>query len=96
MATKDTKYQYKVKNANATSSNIVVSVEFKRTDDIDKVRTENIQYPKGTTKEIIIADLESRAKREIDTYENDLEVSELLKTITNEWQIVQETIEETI
>ena len=94
MATKDTKYQYKVLSANATSNNIIVSVEFKRTDDIDKVRTENIQYPKGTTSEGIIADLEGRAKREIDTYENDLEVSELLNATKSKWQTVQETIEE--
>ena len=83
--------QYKIANANATASNIIVSVEFKRDSDIDKVRVENLIYPAGTSKSIIIADLEVRSKNSITTYENDKIVVDLLKT-TTDWVTVSEQV----
>jgi len=83
--------QYKIANANATASNIIVSVEFKRDSDIDKVRAENLIYPAGTSKSIIIADLEVRSKNSITTYENDKIVVDLLKT-TADWVTVIEKV----
>jgi len=83
--------QYKIANANATASNIIVSVEFKRDSDIDKVRVENLIYPAGTSKSIIIADLEVRSKNSITTYENDKIVVDLLKT-TADWVTVIEKV----
>ena len=85
--------QYKITNANATASNITVSVEFKRDTDIDKVRTENLTYQAGTTKEVIIADLESRTKSSVAIYENDKIVVDLLK-ITTDWVAVVEPVVE--
>ena len=83
--------QYKIANANATASNIIVSVEFKRDSDIDKVRAENLIYPAGTSTDIIIADLEARSKNSITTYENDKIVVDLLKT-TADWVTVIEKV----
>lgn len=82
--------QYKIVNANATASNISVSVNFKRDSDIDAVRTENLIYPAGTSDIIIIADLEARAKNSIVTYENDAIVVELLRNTKSDWVTVIE------
>jgi len=81
--------QYKITNANATASNIIVSVEFKRDTDIDKVRAENLIYPAGTSKDVIIADLKIRTKNTIITYENDEIAVNLLKS-TTDWVTVEE------
>jgi len=83
--------QYKITNANATASNITISVAFKRDTDIDAVRTENLIYSAGTSKDIIVADLEVRSKNSITTYENDKIVVDLLKT-TTDWVTVSEQV----
>jgi len=81
--------QYKITNANATAYNIIVSAAFKRDEDIDAVRTENLNYPTGTSDAIIIADLEVRTNNAIAAYENDKIVADLLKAETD-WVAVVE------
>tara|TARA_Y100000310_G_scaffold202967_1_gene203214 strand:+ start:7141 stop:7404 length:264 start_codon:yes stop_codon:yes gene_type:complete len=79
--------QYKIVSAKASSTNIIVSVAYKRDTDIDAARSENVAYAQGTTSESIKADLENRASRIIDWYENDIIACQVLEN-TLGWQTV--------
>jgi len=82
--------EFKVINANATQTNMIIGVAYKRTDDTEPVRTENITYPEGTTFADIKSDLELRAKSAIAIYENDIVTEEALDELSDWQEVVEE------
>jgi len=84
-------YQYKIKNANAVGSGIIITAAFKKDTDADAIEglDENIVYAKSTSEKTILADLAVRAKGKIDTYDNDKIVAATLEK-AKDWQTVKE------
>ncbi len=79
--------QFRITNYSVTASGIILTVDFKRTGDVDALpnSAENIIYPSGSTKETILANLRTRASSKIRTYENDLVIQQTIEDNMNKW-----------
>ena len=84
--------QFRITNYSVTASGIILTVEFKRTEDVDALpnSAENIVYPSGSTKETILANLQARASSKIVIYENDLVIQQTVVNDLNKWINVPE------
>jgi hypothetical protein len=83
-------YQWRIKAHSVTASNIILQVDFKRDTDADALpnSAENISFSTGTPLADIEADLNTRAKSKIDTYENDETTKEAAAKYLDKWTTV--------
>jgi len=85
-------YQWRLRGYSVTASQIIVQVDYKRDTDADALPNslENISYPTGTPLQQIENDLNARAKRRIDTYENDVVIKKAAEKYLGAWVTVPE------